>query len=183
MSEQEELSLVDTDEIRRLVTIVAAVIRGAKANECVRRFISDGHVGWTLDEIGINPPARVIFELGEIRGNIGNLAGLVNYARKRKLGRYIGIEPLEPDDELSSVFITSLLSPDHPRRIRYETRTALKARLGRRHARVVTMASRLQTQSRFVEWVRDQRGLSTTIRARTGLTVKELWRRVRGKAA
>jgi hypothetical protein len=156
---------------------LARVIAAALANLEVQQHIAAGRAGWTEARVRAIAPARFVFEFGELRGNVVELSGLLLYAGKRQLGAFLGVEPLEPDDEVSPFFVLVALASTHPRRVRFEARAQLKQQLGRDRA-AVQSATRL-TQARFVEWVRERRGLSTRIRERTGLTVKQLWRRAR----
>jgi hypothetical protein len=176
------LPVLDTDALRSMVTKFAVATEAALANGDVRSLIATGRFAWSEDAVRRSPTVRAVFELGEVRGGLAELQGLINYAAKRRLGAYVGFAPLRQHDAVSPVFLTVLFSREHPRRRRYEARAALREKLGR-ESRCVTMAVRLGTQKRFVEWVREQRGLSTTIRRRTGLTVKELWRRAKARAA
>lgn len=169
--------MTDTDAARRIARRLAVVIEAALGNDDVRRHIADLRATWTEESVRRRVPARVVFECGMLIGDLTEISGLLRYAEKRKLGGYLGFMPLRPYDEVHWAFTGVWLSPEHPRRRRYEARAAIKKKLGRSGARAVTMVGRWGTQARFVAWVRTQRGLSTLIRQRTGLTVKAFWRR------
>lgn len=167
----------NADHYQRLARNVATATRAALRNAEVRSAIAAGAL--TEQAVRNNPPVCVEFEHGQLYGSLGELAGLLLYSEKRRLGEITAIHPIAEDEPAVGPFTMVLLAPNHPRRIRFAARARLKKRLGRQ-ARVVTMVGRLGTQKRFVDWVAEQPGLSTVIRKRTGLSVRQLWRRAKG---
>ena len=160
-------------------TVFAAA---ARQNEFVQEFIAEGLATWSPERVERDPPFFLVFELGEVVGNLSDLTMMERHAAKQGgLGKRLGFRALRPHDEVLAYNIGVSRAPSHPRRLRYEQRMALKRLLGD-DGRAVSSAKR-RTQRDFVAWARAQRGLPARVADATGLTLKAFWRAVHGEGA
>lgn len=171
---QAGFAMLDTDAVRRSIATARMLTDAALANPSVRDHLLAGRLGWSEARVRRSPPVRLVFEFGELGGDLSELAGLIRYAEKRKLGTFSGVAPLRDSDVVHHACTTVLLLSSHPRRARYIRRGKLKARLTSDRA-AIGWATRMP-QARFIVWIRNRPGLSSRIRAKTHMTVKELWR-------
>jgi hypothetical protein len=161
----------------------AALVDAARANTCVRAFIGDQVPTWTDSQVEKNPPCCLVYEHGEVVGSIDDLPMMMRHAEKRRgMGRVVGLRVLLPDEEVLPYNIGLRRGPSHPRRRRYEQRMALRSLLARRDRSAVRNAMRRNLRD-FLTWGASIPGLGFRIADATGLSLREFWRAVRGRAA
>lgn len=159
----------------------AALAAAARANEFVRAFISEQLPTWSFERVDRDPPCCLVYEHGEVLGNLSDIPGMIRHAAKRRgLGRPLGIRALLPDEEILPYTIGLRWAPTHPRRRRWEQRMALKSLLARRDRRAVGTAMR-RSKREFIAWATLQPGLAARVLDCTGLTLGGFWRAVRGR--
>lgn len=159
----------------------AELVAAALANEYVLAFIAEGMLTWSTGRVERNPPCYLVYEHGEVVGNVDDLGAMIRHAEKRRgLGRRLGIRALQPDDEVLPYNIGLRRAPTHPRRYRYEQRMALKSLLAPTDRRVVGWAMQ-RTRGEFLKKARAEPGLAARIADTTGLTLKAFWRAARGR--
>ena len=73
---------------------LAELVAAAHANRCVQAFLADGILTWTTERIERNPPCYLVYEHGEVVGNVSDLAAMARFAEKRRgLGRRHAAHP------------------------------------------------------------------------------------------
>lgn len=138
----------------------AQLAAAALENEFVRAFIAEQLPTWTDERVRRDPPCCLVYEHGEVVGNVSDLPGMIRHAGKRKgLGKLLGTRALVSEDEVLPYNIGLWLAPTHPRRRRREQRMALKRLLRRRDRPAVGSAMRLGKR-RFIDWAALQPGLA-----------------------
>lgn len=159
----------------------AALVAAARQNLYVRDFIQRALATWTAARVERNPPCCLVYENGEVFGNLEDLPLMARHAEKRNgMGAMRGLRPLFADEEVLPYNIGLRWGPKHPRRIRWERRIALKQVLGTYDRRAVSEAMR-RSRRDFVAWARTRPNLGARVADRTGLTLEALWRAVRGR--
>jgi len=126
-----------------------------------------------------DPTVRVMFEHGHIiaPASWGLTHRAKEYGKRRSLGDWLGIAPTREGDDYPGPFMGVSIYETSPRRIRYEHRMKLKAKLPGKHKSLITYAKRL-TQKRFIEQ-KVSPSIAALIMDRTGLEPREFWRQVR----
>jgi hypothetical protein len=158
----------------------AQLAAAALENEFVRRFIAEQVPTWTSARVHRDPPCCLVYEHGEVMGNVSDIPAMIRHAAKRTgLGKMLGLRALLVDEEVLPYTIGLRWAPTHPRRRRWEQRMALKCLLARRDRAAVGTAMRLPKRE-FVAWAERRAGLAARVLDCTGLTLGSFWRAVRG---
>lgn len=160
---------------------VDALAAAAAENLLVQEFIADRVLTWSNERVRNNPPCYLVYEHGEVVGNVSDLPIMMRHAQKRSgLGRMLGIRALEVDDEVLPYNIGLRRGPTHPGRFRYEQRMALKGLLPR-HDRCAVRVAMRRNRRDFVDWADTRPGFATRLSEATGLSLIAFWRAVRGR--
>jgi hypothetical protein len=126
---------------------------------------------------GDNPAVRFTFERGHVIGHLSDGGAAKRWAQgpNKNMGELVSIDPVQPGDQVHPLFLTGKLSPDHPRRVRYEHRQKLKEQLPKKLQGLVTHAMK-KTQKQFLD---DHEKQFADILKATGLGARDFWRQVR----
>jgi hypothetical protein len=155
----------------------------ALENVQVRSFIAEGLMTWTSARVERDPPCCLVYEHGEVLGNLSDMTCMVRHAEKRKgIGQLVGLRSLTPEEDILPYNIGLRWGPSHPRRKRWEQRMALKHLLSPRDRRAVGSAMRRNKRD-FIAWANDRPGLAARLADVTALSLEDFWRTVRGGKA
>src|SRR5215210_4872390 len=95
----------------------------ALKNMHVRSFIAEGLMTWTSARVTRDPPCWLVYEHGEVVGNVSDMTCMIRHAGKRKgIGQLVGLRSLTLDEGVLPYNIGLRWSPSHPRRKRWEQR-------------------------------------------------------------
>lgn len=159
------------------------LVAAALANHDVRAFVEAGLPTWSEARVQRNPPCYLVYEHGEVVGNLEDLPLMARHAEKRSgFGRRHGLRPLRPDGPVLPYHLGIRRGPHRPRRVRYEQRMALKRLLARGDRGAVRQAMR-RTRQDFLRWAAEHPGLAGRVADATGLALPAFWRAVRGDRA
>jgi hypothetical protein len=132
--------------VERAARLTQVLVDGALANHCVRAFIDDPALPYSIESVRLSPDVRV--EFAEAIA-IGDLFGSLRATRSKHWGDGPVIRPLQPDDPVDPVRLLYIYRPSSRLRRRYEQRVRLKDLLGRRYRQLVGRAYR-QTRRSFL---------------------------------
>jgi hypothetical protein len=171
--------MIPPADLERMARIANALIDAALANQDIQGHLRDLTPPrlWTLEGIRCHPPCRVEWEHVTVIGGVGESLAA---ARHKNWGRFLGVQPLRPDDPVHWCRILYLYKTTSPYNRRVEQRKALKRILGRKHRKLVTFASRSTKREFLARYLTD--AAACVIRRRLQLDPGAFWRAARGKA-
>jgi hypothetical protein len=152
--------------------------QAALANRDIRSYRDDPRYAgiWTMERVARHPTVRVVFEHAEVIGGPGESLAA---ACHKNFGRFLGIQPLRPDDPVHPCRILFVYKATSPYNRRVEQRRALKRLLGRQYQSLVTKASR-STKKDFLKFDLTPEAAKTIAR-RLKLDPGRFWRVAKGK--
>ncbi len=164
-------------EVARAARIASTLIDAALANKDIQGYLRDltSPRLWTVDGIHRNPTCRIEWEFVTVIGGVGESLAA---ARHKNWGRFLGVQPLEPDAPVHWCRILYIYKDTSPYNRRVEQRKALKRILGREHRKLVTLAAR-STKKDFLARHLTEAG-AYAIRRRLRLDPGQFWRAARG---
>lgn len=154
------------------------LVQAALANKDIQAYLADPRWSgvWTVEGITRHPTVRVVFEHAEVIGGSGESLAA---ARHKNFGRFLGIQPLRPDDPVHPCRILFVYKATNAFSRRVEQRRALKRILGRQHRALVTKASR-STKRDFLKLDLTSDGVKAIAR-RLRLDPGRFWRVAKGR--
>ena len=164
-------------DLERMARIARLLIDGALANRDIQGHLRDLTAPrlWTIEGIRRNPTCRVEWEHVTVIGGVGESLAA---ARHKNWGRFLGVQPLKPDDPVHWCRILYVYKDTSPYNRRVEQRKALKRILGRKYRTLVTLAAR-STKKDFLSRHLTEAG-AYVIRRRLRLDPGQFWRAARG---
>lgn len=156
----------------------SALIQAALANRDIRSYLDDPRFAgiWTVEGVTRHPTVRVVFEHAEVIGGSGESLAA---AQHKNFGRFLGIQPLRPDDPVHPYRILFVYKASSPYNRRVEQRRHLKRLLGRQYRTLVTKAAR-STKKDFLKYDLTPDGAKAILR-RLKLEPGRFWRVAKGK--
>jgi hypothetical protein len=157
--------------------ITSTLIDAALANQHIRGFLRDLTPPrlWTVEGIQRSPPCRVEWEQAFVIGGIGESFAA---ARHKNWGRFMGVQPLRPDDPVHWCRILYVYKASSLYNRRFEQRQTLKRVLGRQGRSLVNRAAR-STKRDFLARLSDLD--AQAIKRRLHLEPGQFWRAAKGR--
>ena len=156
----------------------AVWVSAALANNDIRSYLDDPRYAgiWTVEGVTRHPTVRVVFEHAEVIGGSGESLAA---AQHKNFGRFLGIEPLRPEDSVHPCRILFVYQASSPYNRRVEQRRHLKRLLGRQYRTLVTKAAR-STKQDFLKYDLTPDGAGAILR-RLKLDPSRFWRVAKGR--